>query len=338
MQRALRQAWAWYSDAMRMLRLALNVLLWPAVTLVAALSATMAILAQWGRTSLEWDVAAQFAPIWLAGALAALAAGLLFHGWRRWVIAALGLATLAAAGTLIAPEYLRSTGPKAPPTAPGQLKIVQFNVWHENPDPEAVLAWLDAERPDIAVIEENSANFTRALAAHPRWSAACRRCEVMVLSRTPALTVDNGDRLHKSRPTPLTRATFRNDRGVFTIIGVHDAWPTDPDQPYQERRLAEIIAATPKDRLIVTGDFNSTPWSFARRRWDALFGIPRRERGIASWPAHRYKRLRWLGLPFLPIDHVYAGPYWATVAVKRGPRLTSDHYPLIVTLAPVSPR
>ena len=120
-------------------------------------------------------------------------------------------------------------------------------------------------------------------------------------------------------------------------MGVHDAWPTDPDQPYQERRLAAVIAAAPKDRLIVTGDFNSAPCSFARRRWDAVFGIPRRERALPSWPARTYKRLKWLGLPFLPIDHVYAGPGWATVSVARGPRLTSDHYPVVVTLAPVGP-
>ncbi len=33
-----------------------------------------------------------------------------------------------------------------------------------------------------------------------------------------------------------------------------------------------------------------------------------------------------------------AGPGWATVKVERGPWLGSDHYPLIVTLAPVAQR
>jgi endonuclease/exonuclease/phosphatase (EEP) superfamily protein YafD len=90
--------------------------------------------------------------------------------------------------------------------------------------------------------------------------------------------------------------------------------------------------------MIVTGDFNSTPWSFQRRRWDRAIGIPRRERAVPSWPARNYKRLKWPGMPFLPIDHVYAGPAWATVNVRRGPRLSSDHYPLVVTLAPVAPQ
>jgi endonuclease/exonuclease/phosphatase (EEP) superfamily protein YafD len=322
---------------MRLLRLALDLLLWPAVVLVAGLSAAAALAAQWGRVSLKWDVLAQFAPFWLLAGACALAMALLFRGLRRWTIVALSLAGMVAAGSLIAPELLRSTGPHAPATAPEPLKIVQFNVWHGNPDPEATLAWLDAEHPDIVVIEESSRNFARALALHGGWSVACPRCEVVILSRRPAEAFDSAQR-KQGPPIPLTRAVFRDRHGPFTVIGVHNAWPTDPDQPYQERRLAQVISATPKDRLIVAGDFNSAPWSFARRRWDRAFGLARRERALPSWPANTYKRLKWLGAPFLPIDHVYAGPGWATVSVRRGPRLSSDHYPVIVTLAPVAPK
>ncbi|CAN7183369.1 endonuclease/exonuclease/phosphatase family protein [Phenylobacterium sp. LjRoot225] len=324
---------------MRALRLALNLLLWSPVFLMAALCALAGIAAQWGRVSLQWDVAAQFAPIWLAGSALCLVASTVFRRGLRWSLAAVSLVGFAAAATLIVPEFLRPTGPHAAADARDTLKIVQFNVWHENPDPKAVLDWLDAERPDIVVIEENSWRFAQAAAARSRgWSVACARCEVMMLSRRPALHVEKGRRAPNAPPTPLTRAVFRDRHGVFEVIGVHNAWPTDADQPFQERRLAALIASRPRERLIVTGDFNSTPWSFQRRRWDAAFGLTRRDRAIASWPARNYGRLRWLGLPFLPIDHVYAGPGWATVSVRRGPRLSSDHYPIVLTLAPVAPR
>jgi endonuclease/exonuclease/phosphatase (EEP) superfamily protein YafD len=321
---------------MRSIRLALDLVLWPPVTLTAALSATAGIAAQWGRVSLKWDVLAHFAPVWLAISAAALAFAPLFGGWRRWTVVVPALLGMAAAGSLIAPEYLRPAGPQAAAGAPDQLKIVQFNVWHENPEPEAILAWLDKERPDIAIIEENSSRFSKALAAHKGWSVACPRCEVVILSRQPPIKVDNA--LENAGPyTPVTRAVFRDRRGLFEVAGVHLAWPTDADHPYQERRLARLISTTPRDlrdRSIITGDFNSAPWSFARRRWDEAFGLPRRERAVPSWPARTYKSLKWLGLPFLPIDHVYAGQAWATVSVRRGPRLSSDHYPLVVTLAP----
>jgi endonuclease/exonuclease/phosphatase (EEP) superfamily protein YafD len=201
------------------------------------------------------------------------------------------------------------------------------------------MRWLDAERPDIAVIEENSPRFQAAAARHPAWQVSCGHCEVSLLSREAPVLVETPRHGRRWPHVPLTRAVFRDGRGTFELIGVHDAWPTDAaDQQAQERRLAGLIAATPRGRTIVTGDFNSTPWSFSRRRWDRAFGLIRRDRAIATWPARRYKRLRWAGLPFLAIDHVYAGPEWATVSVERGPRLSSDHYPLIVTLAPAAPR
>jgi endonuclease/exonuclease/phosphatase (EEP) superfamily protein YafD len=321
---------------MRALRLALDLVLWPPVLLFATLCAAASIGAQWGRVSPNWDLASQFAPLWLAGSAVSLVMAALFHRALRWSVAAVSLVGLAFAGSLVLPEFLRSAGPQAPGNAPEQLKIVQFNVWHENPNPKAVLDWLDAERPDIAIIEENSARFSKALAARRGWVVACPRCEVTILSHTPALSVIDGRSMIPH--TPMTRAVFSDRRGPFEVVGVHHAWPTDSEQSVEERRLADTIKTTQTDRLIVTGDFNSTPWAFARRRWDAAFGIPRRDRAISSWPARSYRRLKWLGVAFLPIDHVYAGPAWATVSIRRGPKLSSDHYPLIVTLAPVAPR
>jgi endonuclease/exonuclease/phosphatase (EEP) superfamily protein YafD len=324
---------------MRALRLVLHLLLWPAVLLLASVSAAAAIAAQWGRVSLRLDLLAHFAPVWLAGAAAALALSFLFRRGLRWSIAGISLAGIACSLGLIAPEVLRDAGPRAAAGAPGALKIVQFNVWYHNPDPAAVLRWLETEDPDIAVIEENSPRFRAALKDQTRWIVSCGRCEVMMLSKRSPLQVQPARRRRgRELVAPLTRAVFADAAGRFELIGVHNAWPNDDDQPIQEDRLAAVAGASSAERLIIAGDFNSTPWSFARRRWDRTLGIPRRTRALATWPGRRYGRLRWLGAPFLPIDHVYAGPGWATVEVRRGPRLSSDHYPLVVTLAPVAPR
>jgi endonuclease/exonuclease/phosphatase (EEP) superfamily protein YafD len=87
--------------------------------------------------------------------------------------------------------------------------------------------------------------------------------------------------------------------------------------------------------MIIAGDFNSTPWSFALRRQDRLFGIERRTRALATWPARTLRSEA--PFPFLPIDHVYAGKGWRTVSMQRGPRLGSDHYPVIVVLQATDP-
>jgi endonuclease/exonuclease/phosphatase (EEP) superfamily protein YafD len=323
---------------MHKLRVVVDLLLAPPLLLLAAISGVGAIGAQGGRFSSNLDLLAQFAPIWLFAGTAALLGGLLLRGGLRWLVILGGLVGVAGSAVLIVPEFLRDTGPHAPADAPGQIKIVQFNVWSHNQDPEAVLRWIDAEDPDIAVIEETPPGLLKALKAHPRWRVACAQCDILMLSKAPALKATPAiQRRGHEVMAPLTHAVFADRRGRFDVIGVHNAWPTDADQAFQEERLAKLISTLPQDRTIVTGDFNSTPWSFARRRWDQAFGIPRRDRAVATWPARRYRRLQWLGAPFLAIDHVYAGPGWATVSVYRGRRLTSDHYPVVAVLAPVTP-
>jgi endonuclease/exonuclease/phosphatase (EEP) superfamily protein YafD len=324
---------------MRALRVVLTVLLAPPLFLGAALCAGAAAAAHMGGESLRFDILAHFAPIWLTGGLMSLAGALVFHGYARALILGMGAAAVLCAGALMAPEYLRDIGPKAPPDAPDQLKIVQMNVWSRNEELQSSVDWAFAQDPDIVIFEETTPALRDRVADRPGWHATCRACEVMILSKRPPLR-SGMVRLRGPKPGPLTRAVFRDRRGTFAVIGVHYAWPTDSsDQQAQEAGLAQVIAMSPRERTIVAGDFNSTPWSFSRRRWDAEFGLIRRDRALFSWPARQYKRLRWLGFfPFLPIDHVYAGSDWATVKVERGPRLGSDHYPVVVTLAPVSPR
>jgi endonuclease/exonuclease/phosphatase (EEP) superfamily protein YafD len=323
--------------AMRILRIVLVALFAPPLALVTALCATAALAAWLGQSSLRWDVLAHFAPLWLAGSALGLAVGVFLKGFDRVLLAGLGLMGVLAAGGLIAPELVRGTGPKAPANAAGQLKVVQFNTWYRNRETDRIVAWLAKEDPDIAVLEETNAPLRHAVIATGRWRVDCDSCEVMILSKRPPIET-GAPKVATAADGPLNRATFRDARGVFTVIGVHYTWPTDPlrQQP-QEQRLLDTIAKFPRGRTIVAGDFNSAPWSFARRRWDRLFALPRRDRALFSFPSPVSDHFHWLGrVQFLAIDHVYAGPDWATVSVKRGPALGSDHRPVVVTLAPAA--
>jgi endonuclease/exonuclease/phosphatase (EEP) superfamily protein YafD len=322
---------------MGLLRLALTFLLGPPLFLVAALCAGASVAAQQGRHSLRWDLLTHFAPIWFAGALlAAIAALVALRGLSRWIILAMGIVGVLASGSLMAPEFTRSTGPHAGAEAPGQLKVIQFNVWSHNLDPGATVDWIVGQHPDIVILEETTPDFRRLVEARTGWRSACRDCEVMIYSHLPMARGYVGG----GKPVgPLAHAVFHDAQGAFDVVGVHDAWPTDgADQQRQEARLARVLSELPRERTIATGDFNSTPWSFARRNWDQAFAIPRRDRAVFSWPAGRITQ-REIKTPFplLPIDHVYAGPGWATVSVTRGPKLGSDHYPVVAILAPVSP-
>lgn len=301
---------------------------------LATFCAGAGLIAHLGRYERALDLFAQFAPFWLAGSVAALLLGLPFRGHSRIQIGAIALVGILASGHLMAPEYRRDLGPKAPASARDQLKVIQFNVWRDNVDPAATADWIAAQNADIVMIEENNLQVREMIAERTGMTATCFECGVTIFSRQPPVRT-NGDR----DLGPMVHATFRDGRGEFDAIAVHYAWPTDgEDQQRQEDRLARTLAGVDKARALVGGDMNSAPWSYLRQGWDAEFGLIRRDRALFTWPAAHYRRLRWLGLfPFLPIDHVYAGDGWATVSVKRGPRLGSDHYPVIMILAPRAP-
>ena len=323
---------------MGLARLILTILLGPPAFLLAAVCAGAAAAAQQGRHSLRWDLLTHFAPIWLLGALlAAILAIFVLSGLGRWITAGIGIAGVLAAGALMAPEFTRSTGPHAGADAPGQLRIVQFNVWSHNDDPGRTIDWIVAQNPDIVVLEETLPSFRRAFEARTGWRSVCRDCEVMIYSAMP---MTRGYVAAAPSVGPLAHAVLKDARGSFDVVAVHNAWPTDgQDQQRQEARLARVLSELPRDRTIATGDFNSTPWSFSRRNWDRAFGLVRRDRAVFSWPAGQITQRRIkVPFPLLPIDHVYAGSAWATVSVERGPKLGSDHYPVVAIIAPSAPR
>lgn len=304
--------------------------------LCGAAAAAGAIAAQAGRKNPMWDVAAHFAPVWVLLGLGALLLALVSaRGGVRWLALAFSVSAVVAAGQLIGHELLRPTSPRAEPNAPHQIKLIQFNAWRDNVDLDRAARWIAAQEPDVVVIQEGSPAVAAAMHRHGNWRAACERCSVMIFSRVPLekVRLQRPDGL--ALPSTVGARLRAPDGGAYTVVGVHYTWPTNVRK--HERQVAGLTKALkpfPSDRLIVAGDFNSTPWSAARRRQDAELGLERRTKALLTWPARTYER--WgltLGMPILPIDHIYAGAAWRTVEVQRGPELGSDHYPVVARFA-----
>ena len=296
-------------------------------------SAALSLLAQGGRFSVRLDVLTHFAPAWLAMALLALPFALLAVRPAREVAFVLILVGVVASGALIVPEYLADDGRPAAGVVTGKpIKIIQFNAWGRNPRGEAAAAWVLAQRPDIIVLEEGGQ--LRGALLEAGYHRTCQGCGAGVFSRGFPVIEPNV----KEDPRGfLSVVTLTDAQGPFTVMAVHRHWPTRFAQnAIQERDFYKVVAQYPKDRLIIAGDFNSAPWSFARRREDQELGLLRRTRGLFSWPAEKISHNRVPApFPYLPIDHVYAGSGWATLRVERGPRLGSDHYPVVIILAPI---
>ena len=300
---------------------------------LGAVCAGLGLLALGGAISARLDVLTHLAPLWAAGAALGVTVAAPGSSSMRGPAILLAAIALTAAATLIAPEFLRSTGPAAPQDAPGQLKVIQFNASRDNPQVARIADWLAAERPDVVMIEEATPALRHAILARTGWHVAGAATTVMIFTPAPYVV------MHRPKVEPGSKlvwvnATYASESGPFELVVTHFAWPTQAIHRAQSLAMRRVLAALPRDRTILAGDFNSTPWSFARRADDRAFGLVRRDRALASWPADGIGA--WgLAAPFpvLPIDHVYAGAGWATVSVRRGPRLGSDHYPVVVTLA-----
>jgi endonuclease/exonuclease/phosphatase (EEP) superfamily protein YafD len=304
------------------------------VFLLSAGAAFGALAMLLGRWSDRLDALNHFAPYILGLDLIILAVALLFGGRPKAPAVAAALVAVASAGFLVLPEMAATlTQPQAKSHGP-VLKVVQFNVWHGNVDPAGTLAWIVRENPDIVLIQEDAGRAIPLVAglnhAFP-YGPNCqypRPCDAGVFSRHPVSATGRWPQ------QPLTWAVVRWQGRDVPVISTHHSWAFPAgEQQWQSRRLVKYARSFPARNLIVAGDMNSTPWSFSLRRQDETLGLERRTRGLFTWPA----RLLWpfdVRVPLFPIDHVYAGGGWETVSVRRGPRLGSDHYPVVVELAP----
>jgi len=285
-------------------------------------------LAQGGRWTPALDLFAQPATIYVAlGAASALISTPVKGARRRGLV--LGL--LAALSGLA----LMANTPPVPAARPGAgdrpyLKVIQFNAWRGNAELPSAINWLASQKPDLVFIEEATPQLRDGLRARTGWHVAGRLSTVMIFSPHPLRAVNVRPTAHAAVEPTWVNAVVQDPRGEFEAIATHFTWPLYDLGAQQGPLLRRVIEQLPADTLVLGGDFNTTPWSFVRRRDDAALPVSRRDPVLMTWPVL-------LGgvapsIAVLPIDHVYAGPNWDTVSVARGPRLGSDHLPVVVVL------
>jgi endonuclease/exonuclease/phosphatase (EEP) superfamily protein YafD len=311
------------------------------VLLLALGCALAALMALGGRFSDRLDVLAQFSLVWLIGGLVC---GLVWlidgRNNNERATGILAAVTLLALTPLLLPEMARGLFAQRVAAQGETLKLVQFNLFKNNPDPGRAVAWILAQDADVVLLEEvveSSQGVPLALKARYPYQVSCQDdlpCSTMVLAKRPPLAQGRLGMPEPGRYLSAAWMTLPSSGGGFTVVAAHMTWPLPVGpQRWMNRHLAEAVRRFPHDSLIVGGDFNSTPWSHALRRLDGWLGLERRTHGLATWPAAPLPRIGVsLPAPLLAIDQVYAGKGWKTVSVKRGPRLGSDHFPVVVVL------
>jgi endonuclease/exonuclease/phosphatase (EEP) superfamily protein YafD len=208
------------------------------------------------------------------------------------------------------------------------LRIVTLNLWVRNTNVDAVAQFLRAERADVVLLQEADRS-NRALAqavrdVYPHVYCPDRTCSLALLSREPWAEAGKAD-VFSRRPLAVW-ARFDRAGHTVEVMGVHVAYPYHPEA--QQRHVTWLIeqAGTRPHPLIIAGDFNLSPFSWKLNRLLFAGALRRHVTWSFSWPAQRW-------LPFVLLDNVLSTPDFATVSARTGPRLGSDHLPVIVDLA-----
>jgi endonuclease/exonuclease/phosphatase (EEP) superfamily protein YafD len=253
----------------------------------------------------------------------------------RGVCVAAGAAAAAYGGLVSLPEAggaLFGLAGGDPGGAP--YRVVAANVYRDNVVPfRAVPVLLDRRADALIVVESSGLERARAIlaAAYP-YSSACQDAGVEIWLRTPILA--QGCRMpappgaYKSVGQGFAWVrTLGPDGRPLVLAAVHLARPVPPRwQPIERRVLADALAPFSGQRVLLAGDVNTAPWSFAMRELD------RRLRPLQRWTFWRptYPTLvkRQPTPALLPIDHVYANSGWRPAHIAQFRTPGSDHLAL----------
>lgn len=267
----------------------------------------------------------------LTGGLAAVAL------WSRWpglrLVAGLLVVCLAglAVQLVVWPVLARDQGVAL--HGGEHLRVVSFNMYKDNPDPQRVAQWIISTGADVVVVLEAVPQMDGAAglqAAYP-YHYACApsgRCSTRVYARFPARSVQPLARGDPDRRRALSAlvVSFPLEQGEFTLAAAHlpRPWPQGTQRP-SALELQHALARR-DDLALLLGDFNSAPSTHTMRSLAQAARVRLATQFAGTWPARGTFGIR------LPLDQVYHGRCTVIDAVTLGPDLGSDHLPLVIDL------
>ena len=216
------------------------------------------------------------------------------------------------------------------------LRVLQLNTWASNRHPQRIANLLTDTGPDIAALEEITAenyDFLRKQPVMRNYPSVVRleKDRLVLLSRYPLV----GKTQFGIYPA-LIKAKILWQGQPITVMVVHTWRPIGDYRQYQHQlqRLGALVQATNRP-IIVLGDLNTGPWSAPFQRLIRETGLRNTQVGQGIQPTYPYifpKTQIPTWMPLLPIDHVLASPDFSTFKRWNGPFVGSDHLPVFVEL------
>jgi endonuclease/exonuclease/phosphatase (EEP) superfamily protein YafD len=281
-----------------------------------------------GAWSWVFDVGSHFQAQYFGFQLLCGVPFLLLKQWRWALVAGVFLSLPAFK---LVPYYV----PQPTASAGTQpLRVLSFNVLSSNTRHADTLAWVRQTDPDLALFPEVTAAWEAALeplratmpyrTVHPQED----NFGLAVFSKHPILEQE----FIASRlvPVVMVRIVLAVAGRRVVFFGVHPLPPMSPaiaaDRDAVLRELADRVRRE-SGPVIVAGDFNATPWSFAMR---PLIAAGLRDTQLGRGFSATWQR----GNPIfaIPIDHLLLGGNVTATARWTGPDLGSDHRPVVAEL------
>ena len=300
------------------------------VQIVAVLTLAVVFAGFFGKWNYLLDLCSHFR---VQAALALVLCGLflLLLKRRRWATSSL-IAGLGLTATLW-PFYVPGSAETI-----GKYRLLTVNVLSYNPRHDRVIDFIRETDPDFIVLQETDESWIESLDAALReswpYSKSISRLDnfgIAIYSKLPWVRCDLVN-FTPTSPTPAYDALFElPDGSELRLITVHPVSPLGYNRWLSRNSffagLAGDVSKVGKNRTIVAGDFNCTPWSY----W---FGRLLAESGLRNASDGQGFRVTWMPVPIpilgLPIDHVLVGPDIQVSNRNVGPYVGSDHRPVVV--------
>lgn len=305
-----------------------------------------AILAAFGFAVPVFDLFNHAQPVLFLGCLLTLLAAPAFLRGFRAVATALALSAtgLVTSGFVYLPEAISGLIIAHPPAGEDArtIRLMTFNVFGRNETPLAIVDTVLDLDPDIIALQEYSYEVRsrvhpELLARYPnfQYCQGGERAFVALYSKLAFTPLEGGtcpaSVMIQDRTARIV-AEFRPEGSLpFVIATTHNDWPA-PISRQQEQlgALVEALAGI-EGPLMVVGDFNSTPWSYALRTFQSQADLVRHTRNLPTFPTLWHYLGDWRGmLPILPIDHVMTRGGFTVHALELGRASGSDHLPVVV--------
>lgn len=302
---------------------------WDRVLRALILGLALATIGSFFGDQAWWlDILADFKTQSVIGAVLLLLAAL---ATRRMKEAVLTLALLIINGTTLTPYLV------LPPEGQATMKIVGFNINNHNLDTALTLDFLRRESADVVVVTEVTETWQKAFEQlssvyphrfyGPAYQGPGDEPHRIGLLAKRAWEETGVEWSNLTSRAFAIWARFPAASPSLTVAGVHLLNPVYRLASDQRAEAEALVSAVNRfdGPVVVTGDFNMTPFSTRYGNLLRNSNLRRATGGLnATWPA----LLTPLGLS---LDHVLVGEEVSHASMRTGPRLGSDHLPVVGT-------